>query len=61
VDVDTTSGFSRLEGRHRECDEKGVADLFGHILRENRSVIEFLNADYTFLNDKLARYYGIKV
>ncbi|MBL9178611.1 MAG: DUF1592 domain-containing protein [Verrucomicrobiaceae bacterium] len=30
-----------------------------HILRENRSVIEFLNADYTFLNEKLARHYGI--
>lgn len=34
--------------------------LFDHILHENRSVIEFLNADYTFVNDKLARFYGIE-
>jgi len=34
--------------------------FFDHILRGNRSVLEFLDADYTFLNEKLARYYGIK-
>ncbi len=33
--------------------------FFSHILYENRNVIEFLNADYTFLNEKLARFYGI--
>lgn len=34
--------------------------FFNHLLHENRSVIEFLNADYTFLNEKLARFYGIE-
>ncbi len=34
--------------------------FFDHILRENRSVIEFLNADYTFANSQLAAYYGLK-
>jgi len=29
------------------------------ILRENRSVVDLLGADYTFLNEPLARYYGI--
>jgi len=29
------------------------------ILRENRSVLELLTADYTFLNEPLARHYGI--
>jgi hypothetical protein len=28
-------------------------------LREDRSVIELLNADYTFVNERLARHYGI--
>ena len=28
-------------------------------LREDRSVIQLLNADYTFLNERLARHYGI--
>ncbi|MBS1827006.1 MAG: DUF1592 domain-containing protein [Acidobacteria bacterium] len=34
--------------------------FFDHILRENRPVSEFLNADYTFLNSRLARHYGIE-
>lgn len=34
--------------------------FFDHILRENRSVIEFLNADYTFANSQLAKFYELK-
>jgi hypothetical protein len=33
--------------------------FFGDIVRENRSVLELLDSDYTFLNEKLARHYGI--
>jgi hypothetical protein len=33
--------------------------LFETILREDRSVLEFISADYTFLNEKLAQLYGI--
>ena len=29
------------------------------IIREDRSLIEFLTADYTFLNERLARHYGL--
>jgi len=29
------------------------------LIRENRSIIELLNADYTYLNERLARLYGI--
>jgi hypothetical protein len=29
------------------------------VFRENRSVLELLTADYTFLNERLARHYGI--
>lgn len=32
---------------------------FGHIVRENRSVLELLDSNYTFLNGRLAQYYGI--
>jgi hypothetical protein len=28
-------------------------------MRENRSIFEFIDADYTYLNDRLARHYGI--
>ena len=34
--------------------------LFAAIMRENRPVLEFLNADYTFLNERLAKHYGIE-
>jgi hypothetical protein len=30
------------------------------MLRENRPLVEFLDARYTFLNERLARHYGIK-
>ncbi|WP_428096509.1 DUF1592 domain-containing protein [Candidatus Rariloculus sp.] len=33
--------------------------LFANVLRENRSVLELLEADYTFVNERLARHYGI--
>ena len=33
--------------------------LFKRIVREDRSVLEFLNADYTYLNERLARHYGM--
>ena len=29
------------------------------IIREDRSVLDFLDADYTFVNERLARHYGI--
>jgi len=33
--------------------------FFDNIIRENRSVLDLLDADYTFLNERLARHYGI--
>jgi hypothetical protein len=33
--------------------------FFETIVREDRSVLEFLDADYTFVNERLARHYGI--
>jgi len=32
--------------------------LFGYLIREDRSVLELLTADYTFVNERLARHYG---
>ena len=33
--------------------------FFDSIIREDRSVLDLLNADYTFLNERLAKHYGI--
>jgi hypothetical protein len=33
--------------------------LFAHLLRDNASALELLTADYTFVNEPLARFYGL--
>jgi hypothetical protein len=32
---------------------------FAHVVREDRSVLELIECDYTFLNEKLAKHYGL--
>jgi hypothetical protein len=34
--------------------------FFDHVLRDNRSVLDLVDADYTYLNEPLAKHYGIK-
>jgi len=34
--------------------------FFASIMQKDRNVLELLNADYTFLNERLARHYGIR-
>src|SRR4029079_10852422 len=34
--------------------------LFQSILKEDRSLLDVLTADYTFLNERLAKHYGIE-
>src|SRR5205807_2272146 len=33
--------------------------LFDSIVREDRSVVDLMTADYTFVNERLAKHYGI--
>src|SRR5207244_4297574 len=33
--------------------------FFEHIVRDDRSIVDFIDADYTFLNQRLAEFYGI--
>ena len=33
--------------------------FFDSVLRDDRSVLDLLNADYTFLNERLAKHYGV--
>lgn len=33
--------------------------LFETIMRDDRSVLEFLDADFTFMNERLAKHYGV--
>jgi hypothetical protein len=43
----------------RQAFERETNLFFGSIIRENRSVLDLLDADYTFLNERLAAHYGI--
>ncbi len=43
----------------RQAFESETELFFGSIIRENRSALDLLDADYTFLNERLARHYGI--
>jgi mono/diheme cytochrome c family protein len=43
----------------RQAFESETELFFESIVRENRSVLDLLDADYTFLNERLARHYGI--
>jgi hypothetical protein len=43
----------------RQAFESETALFFDSVIRENRSVLDLLDADYTFLNERLARHYGI--
>ena len=43
----------------RKAFEQETELFFESIMRENRSVLDLLDADYTFLNERLAKHYGI--
>ena len=34
--------------------------FFEHIMREDRPILDFIAADYTFVNERLAKHYGIQ-
>ena len=51
--------FPDFDDNIREGFRTETEMLFGHVLRENRSAMELLSADYTFVNERLAKHYGI--
>jgi hypothetical protein len=55
-DIDT---FPNFDENLREAFQKETELFIESIVREDRSALDMLNADYTFLNERLARHYGI--
>ncbi len=43
----------------RQAMRRETEMLFEHVLRNDRSLLELIDCDYTFLNERLARHYGI--
>jgi hypothetical protein len=52
--------FPDFDDNVRQAFRKETELLFTSVVRENRSVLNLLDADYTFVNERLARHYGIK-
>jgi len=51
--------FPDFDDTLRQAFRRETELFFDSIVRENRSVLDLLRADYTFLNERLARHYGI--
>jgi hypothetical protein len=52
--------FPGFDDTLRESMRKETEQYFAHVLRNNRSVLELLDSDYTFVNETLARHYEIE-
>jgi len=52
--------FPGFDERLRDAMRKETEHYFASILRDNRSILELLDSDYTFVNETLARHYGIE-
>jgi len=51
--------FPDFDDNLRVAMQRETEFFFESILREDRNVLDLLRADYTFLNERLARHYGI--
>jgi len=54
-----TKRFPTFDDGLRQAMLKETELCFAHVMDEDRSLLEFLDADYTFLNERLAKHYGI--
>jgi hypothetical protein len=52
--------FKDVDATLRGAFERETELFFENIVSEDRSVLEFIDTDYTFLNERLAKYYGIQ-
>jgi hypothetical protein len=58
--LDTINPTSQeYDGNLREAMKKETTLLFANILKEDRPIVELLDADYTFVDERLAKHYGI--
>jgi len=52
--------FPDYDDTLRAAMQAETETFFEHMIREDRSVLDFLNANYTFVNQRLARHYGLR-
>ena len=54
-----SSQFTEFDPPLRSAMRRETELFFESVMRDDRSVLDFLNADFTFVNDRLARHYGM--
>ena len=52
--------FPNFDDNLRQAFRTETEMLFASIVREDRNLLDILTADYTFVNDRLARHYGME-
>jgi hypothetical protein len=52
--------FPNFDDNLRDAFRTETEMLFASVMREDRSVVDLLDADYTFVNERLASHYGIE-
>ena len=57
---DLGDAFKIFGGKQRRAMKLETELFFANLIKENRSALEMFTADYTFLNETLAKYYGIE-
>lgn len=57
--VPDLEAFPDFDDNLRQAMKEETSLFFESIVHEDRSVLDLLNADYTFVNERLARHYGI--
>jgi mono/diheme cytochrome c family protein len=56
---DATPGTREFDGNLRYAFRRETELLFETIVDEDRSILDLIDADYTFVDERLARHYGI--
>jgi cytochrome c551/c552 len=57
--IPTPGDFPNFDNELRQAFRQETEMFFEAVMREDRSLIDLLDADYTFVNERLARHYGI--
>ena len=51
--------YTKFDSELKEAMQEEPVAFFSEVLRENRSVMDFLHSDYAVVNERLAMHYGL--
>jgi len=58
--IPTPGDFPNFDNELRQAFRQETEMFVESVMREDRSLIDLIDADYTFVNERLARHYGIQ-